>query len=244
MAEDVPLLIPEINADHVKLIDVQRRKRGWVTGALVTSPNCTTTPVAMALAPLVPFGIRAVSAVSMQAISGAGYPGVASLDIFDNVIPFIAGEEEKLESESRKMLGSIAGEHIVPLETAFSAQCNRVPVLDGHTVAVSVALGEQPTLEVITEAWTTFTGPEVVRSLPSAPAQPLVVRAAPDRPQPRRDRDEGQGMSTVIGRLRECPVLGYKFVAMAHNTVRGAAGGAILNAELLIAEGYLSGNQA
>ncbi len=241
MADDVPLLIPEVNADHLGLIDVQRRRRGWSTGALVTSPNCTTTPVVMALAPLKPFGISRISAVSMQAISGAGYPGVASLDIFDNVIPYIPGEEEKLETESRKMLGDLDGERIAWLAATVSAQCHRVPVLDGHTVAVSVALDQQPELSAIREAWESFTGPEVVRDLPSAPQKPLVVCDAPDRPQPRRDRDAGNGMSAVIGRLRPCPVLGYKFVTMAHNTVRGAAGGAILNAELLIAQGYLTG---
>lgn len=241
MADDVPLLIPEVNADHLGLIDVQRRRRGWNTGALVTSPNCTTTPVVMALAPLKPFGISRISAVSMQAISGAGYPGVASLDIFDNVIPYIPGEEEKLETESCKMLGDLDSERITWLEATVSAQCHRVPVLDGHTVAVSVALDQQPELSAIREAWESFTGPEVVRGLPSAPRKPLVVCDAPDRPQPRRDRDAGNGMSAVIGRLRPCPVLGYKFVTMAHNTVRGAAGGAILNAELLIAQGYLTG---
>ncbi|NPV65653.1 MAG: aspartate-semialdehyde dehydrogenase [Anaerolineae bacterium] len=241
MADDVPLLIPEVNADHLGLIDVQRRRRGWSTGALVTSPNCTTTPVVMALAPLKPFGISRVSAVSMQAISGAGYPGVASLDIFDNVIPYIPGEEEKLETESCKMLGDLNGERVEWLAATVSAQCHRVPVLDGHTVAVSVTLDRQPELAAIREAWESFTGPEVVRGLPSAPQKPLVICDAPDRPQPRRDRDAGNGMSAVIGRLRPCPVLGYKFVTMAHNTVRGAAGGAILNAELLIAQGYLTG---
>jgi len=241
MAEDVPLLIPEVNADHLGLIEVQRRRRGWSTGALVTSPNCTTTPVVMALAPLKQFGISRISAVSMQAISGAGYPGVASLDVFDNVIPYIPGEEEKLESESRKMLGDLAGDRIRWLDAAVSAQCHRVPVLDGHTVAVSVTLDSKPDLAAIREAWETFSGPEEVRTLPSSPTAPLVVSSAPDRPQPRRDRDTGNGMSTVIGRLRPCPVLGYKFVVMAHNTVRGAAGGAILNAELLIAQGYLAG---
>jgi aspartate-semialdehyde dehydrogenase len=241
MAEDVPLLIPEVNSEHTGLIGVQRHKRGWSTGALVTSPNCTTTPVAMALAPLKPFGISKVNVVSMQAISGAGYPGVASLDIFDNVIPYIPGEEEKLESEARKMLGSLTGDRISGLNAVFSAQCNRVPVLDGHLVAVSLGLDADPGVEAIRQAWETFYAPEAVGGLPSSPAHPVVYNPAADRPQPRRDRDEGNGMSTVVGRLRECPVLGYKFVAMAHNTVRGAAGGAILNAELLVAEGNLSG---
>ncbi len=241
MSVDVPLLIPEINADHVGLIDAQRRQRGWREGALVTSPNCTTTPVAMALAPLRKFGLDKINAVSMQAISGAGYPGVSSLDIFDNVIPYIPGEEEKLEAEARKMLGALAGDHIQDYEAVFSAQCNRVPVFDGHLVAVSAALESQPDLGAVRDAWDSFAAPEIVRGLPSSPARPIVYTTVPDRPQPRRDRDEGDGMSTVVGRLRECPVLGYKFITMAHNTVRGAAGGAILNAELLIAAGYLSG---
>ncbi len=241
MAGDVPLLIPEVNADHVGLISAQRRNRGWGGGALVTSPNCTATPVVMALAPLRPFGIRQVSVVSMQAISGAGYPGVASLDIFDNVVPYIPGEEEKVEAESRKMLGALNGDHVLPLDAVISAQCNRVPVLDGHTVAVSVALDERPSLDDIRRAWMAFRGNKLVAALPSAPERPLIVHDAPDRPQPRRDRDAGQGMSAAVGRLRDCPVLGYKFIAMAHNTVRGAAGGAILNAELLIAMGYVEG---
>lgn len=241
MSPDVPLLIPEINADHVGLIDVQRRSRGWTTGALVTSPNCTTTPVAMALAPLKAYGLSKVSAVSMQAISGAGYPGVSSLDIFDNVVPYIPGEEEKMDEEARKMLGTLRDEAISDYEAVFSAQCNRVPVFDGHLVAVSATLDAQPALEDVRAAWEGFSGAEIVRDLPTAPGRPVVYNSAPDRPQPRRDRDEGSGMSTVVGRLRECPVLGYKFITMAHNTVRGAAGGAILNAELLVAAGYLSG---
>ncbi len=241
MVADVPLLIPEVNADHLKLIDVQRRQRGWGDGLLVTTPNCTTTPVAMALAPLIPFGIRQVSAVSMQAISGAGYPGVPSLDIFDNVIPYISGEEEKLESEAAKMLGTVNNGAVTPLNAAFSAACNRVPVFDGHLVTVSISLEARPTIDEVREAWKRFKAPEVVQHLPTAPEVPVIFNALSDRPQPRRDRDEGGGMSTVVGRLRECPVLGYKFVAMAHNTVRGAAGGAILNAELLLAEGHVSG---
>lgn len=238
MAPDVPLLLPEVNLEHLDLVRVQQQKRGW-SGALVTNSNCTVMPLVMALAPLRRFGITQVNVVSMQAISGAGYPGVASLDIFDNVIPFIPGEEEKLEAEARKMLGVFDGEQVRPLEALISASCNRVPVLDGHTVVASVALAENPPLDEVRQAWETFRSPEQVACLPSAPNPPLVVHTLPDRPQPRRDRDAGKGMATSIGRLRECPVLGYKFVALAHNTVRGAAGASILNAELMVTQGYL-----
>lgn len=241
MSPDVPLLIPEVNADHIGLIAAQRKARGWSAGCIVTSPNCTTTPVVMALSPLMPFGISRLSAVSMQAISGAGYPGVASLDILDNIVPYIPGEEEKLEKESRKMLGTLAGDHIEPMGAIMSAACNRVPVFDGHLVAVSVTLDAQPGIDEILSAWEHYRGNEMVQGLPFAPEKPVIVSTQPDRPQPRRDREAGDGMSTVVGRLRECSVLGYKFITMAHNTVRGAAGGAILNAELLIAAGYVEG---
>lgn len=241
LTPDVPLLIPEVNADHTSLVDVQRAKRGWTTGALVTSPNCTSTPVVMALAPLVQFGISQIHAVSMQAVSGAGHPGVSSLDIFDNIVPYIPGEEEKLKPEAGKMLGKVADGAIEPLDAVYSMACNRVPVLDGHLVALSIALDTKPSLEEITEAWAAWRGPEIVQGLPFAPELPLQIATQPDRPQPRRDRDAGDGMSTVVGRLRECPILGYKFITMAHNTVRGAAGGAILNAELLVAQGYVDG---
>jgi len=241
MAVDVPLLIPEVNADHAGLIDVQRRNRGWTTGALVTTPNCTSTPVVMALAPLVQFGIRQLNVVSLQAVSGAGYPGVASMDIFDNVVPYIGGEEEKVETEPLKMLGAFTGERIDWLTTAISAACNRVPVLDGHIVCLSVALDQKQSLDAIRDAWTSYRGHESVRELPSAADPILIYTDLPDRPQPRRDRDAVHGMATTIGRLRECPLLDVKFVALAHNTIRGAAGGAILNAELLVARGYVQG---
>lgn len=239
MAEDVALLIPEVNADHAGLIDVQRRNRGWTTGALVTTPNCTSTPVVMALAPLVPFGIKQMNVVSLQAVSGAGYPGVASLDIFDNVVPFIGGEEDKVETEPRKMLGAFNGTGIDWLGTTISAACNRVPVLDGHIVCVSVSFENTPSLEMIRDAWSAYRGHESVRGLPSAADPILIYNDLPDRPQPRRDRDLVRGMATVIGRLREDPILDVKFVALAHNTIRGAAGGAILNAELLVSQGYV-----
>ncbi len=239
MHQHVPILLPEINAEHVALVDVQRRVYGW-EGALVTNSNCTSAPVAMALAPLRRFGIEALTVISQQAISGAGYPGVPALDIMDNVIPYIGGEEPKLETEPRKMLGALADDHVEMLDCTISATCTRVPVLDGHLVHVAVRFREAVDEAAILQAWEQFRGHAPVPELPSAPARPLVYRAEPDRPQPRRDRNVGGGMSTVIGRLRPDPVLGgWKFVAMAHNTVRGAAGCAILNAELLTVQGYV-----
>lgn len=237
MAEDVPLLLPELNADHVQLVEVQRRKRGY-SGALVTMSNCTTVPVAVALAPLLPFGVQQVQVVSLQAISGSGYPGVPSFDIFDNILPYIGGEEEKVEREPLKILGKLMGDQIAPLQAAFSASCNRVPVLDGHTVVVSVKFETPPSLEAIRQAWANFQPHTWARHLPSLPDSVLIYNDGLDRPQPRLDRDNGRGMATTIGRLRACNVLDAKFVALSHNTVRGAAGGAILNAELLIAQGY------
>ncbi len=238
MAADVPLLLPELNADHVQLVDVQRRQRGWSSGALVTMSNCTTVPAAVSLAPLLPFGVQQVQIVSMQAISGGGYPGVASFDIFDNVLPYISGEEEKVEAEPRKILGALNGDQVAPLAATFSASCNRVPVLDGHTVIVSVKFAQTPSLAAVREAWQAFRPHQWAHSLPSMPDSVLLYNDGLDRPQPRLDRDNGRGMATTVGRLRACPVLDIKFVALSHNTVRGAAGGAILNAELLIARGY------
>jgi aspartate-semialdehyde dehydrogenase len=238
MAEDVPLLLPEVNAEHVALLETQRRTRGW-SGALIANSNCTAMPVVMALAPLRQYGVEKVNVVSMQAASGAGYPGVPSLDMIDNVIPYVPSDEEKLETESAKMLGTFAGDGIVSHAAVFSASCNRVPVVDGHTVIVSVSLAERPPLEQIIANWTSWRANSDVAELPSAPEQPLYYLAEIDRPQPRRDRAAGNGMSTSIGRLRPCPLLGYKFVALSHNTIRGAAGCAILNAELLVAKGYL-----
>lgn len=239
MAEDVPLLLPEINADHIGLIDVQRRKRGWTTGALVANSNCTTMPVVMALKPLMRFGITKLLMVSEQAISGAGYPGVASLDILNNVIPYVPSDESKMESEPNKMLGAFNGEIIERLEMISSATCTRVPVIDGHLVNISIELAEKPSFDEIIDAWESFRGPIPVPSLPTAPEKPLQYLSQIDRPQPRRDGLFGNGMSTSIGRLRECPILGYKFAALSHNTIRGAAGCSILNAELLAVSGYL-----
>lgn len=241
MAADVPLLLPDINADHIGLIDVQRKARGWESGALVTMSNCTTVPVVAALAPLRGYGIQAVHVVSMQAISGSGYPGVASFDIFDNVLPYIGGEEEKVETEPRKIMGGFNGEGIDWLPGAFSASCNRVPVLDGHLVIVSVGFDRKPDMAEIRAAWAGYAGHPLIEGLPSAPQPVILYNEGLDRPQPRLDRDNGAGMTTTIGRLRPCSLLDYKFVALSHNTIRGAAGGAILNAELLVAQGYVRG---
>ncbi len=239
MVEDVPLLLPEANADHVRLIDAQRARRGWETGAIVANSNCTAMPLVMALAPLRQFGLGRCMVVSAQAISGAGYPGVASLDIIDNMIPYIGGEEDKMETEPLKMLGRLEAASIAPLEMPISATCTRAPVIDGHLVSISVELRDQPDLETVIHAWETFTGGERVSRLPSAPAQPVIYTRQNDRPQTRRDRMNGNGMATTAGRLRPCPIFGYKFVALSHNTIRGAAGCSILNAELLVSEGYI-----
>jgi aspartate-semialdehyde dehydrogenase len=238
-APDVPLLIPEVNAEHVEMIAQQRAKRGW-TGLIVTSPNCTTTGLCLPLKALdVAFGARQVSAVSMQAISGAGYPGIASLDILNNVVPYIGGEEEKIEEETRLLLGRMERGRRVEADVVVSAQANRVPVLDGHTVCMSVGLDGRPAVEEAIAALAEYRGPDVVRGLPSAPEHPILVRSEPDRPQPRRDRDAGRGMSVTVGRVRPCPLLDLRLVSVSHNTLRGAAGGSILNAELLVAAGYI-----
>ncbi|MCR4406184.1 MAG: aspartate-semialdehyde dehydrogenase [Anaerolineae bacterium] len=235
----VPLLIPEVNADHVTMIPHQRAKCGW-PGLIVTSPNCTTTGIVLPLKPLDDaFGLRRVFAVSMQAISGAGYPGVASLDILGNVVPYIGGEEEKIENETRLLLGRMENGKRIAADIAISAQANRVPVLDGHTVCLSVGFEKTPSVEEAVEALADFRGPEVVRRLPSAPERPILVRPEADRPQPRRDRDAMGGMAITVGRVRPCPLLDLRLVTVSHNTLRGAASGAIMNAELLVAAGYV-----
>jgi aspartate-semialdehyde dehydrogenase len=238
MDVDVPLLVPEINADHLKLIAIQQKQRGW-KGQIVTNPNCSTIVLVMALAALKPFGIRRVVVATMQALSGAGYPGVASMDINANVVPFIGGEEEKMQQETQKILGDFAGQAVNPLETRVSAHCNRVPVVDGHTIAVSVEFEKKPTEAEILAAWRGWRGVPQERGLPSAPPCPVIYMQEKDRPQPRRDVERENGMAVFVGRLRPCPVLDYKFVALGHNTVRGAAGAAVLNAEVMKAEGYL-----
>jgi aspartate-semialdehyde dehydrogenase len=241
MAPDVPLLIPEVNPEHLELIDTQRKRRGW-SGAIVTNPNCTSTPVTMALRPLVDaFGVSKLLIVSMQALSGAGYPGVSSYDAMDNVIPFIGGEEVKVEREPQKMLGTLQGDSVAPAGFAVSAHCNRVPVLEGHLECLSVALERKTTPDEVVAVLRSFRALPQELNLPSAPPQPVIVRDEPDRPQSRRDRDAGGGMSTVVGRVRPCPILDYKLVALAHNTIRGAAGGSVLNAELMVQQGYVKG---
>src|SRR3984893_1661677 len=231
MERDVPLLVPEINPDHLRLIPAQQRERSW-KGQIVTNPNCSTIVLTLGLAPLKQFGITKVIATTLQAISGAGYPGVPSMDINANVIPFIGGEEEKMQQETQKILGDYAGDHIAPLPAKVSAHCNRVPVVDGHTVTISVEFSTKPTEADILAAFENFTSVPQQRNLPSAPKRPVIYMTETDRPQPRKDVERERGMATFLGRLRPCPVLDYKFIALGHNTVRGAAGVAVLNAEL------------
>ena len=238
MDDDVPLLVPEINADHLKILDAQKRARGW-RGQIVTNPNCSTAVLVMALAALKPFGIKRVMVTTMQAISGAGYPGVASMDINANVIPFISGEEEKMERETQKILGEFAGSRIEPLSAQVSAACNRVPVVDGHLLSVSIELEKRVSEAEIVGAWRGWRGIPQQKGLPSAPPCPVIYMEEPDRPQPRRDVERENGMAVFVGRLRRCAVLDFKFMALGHNTARGAAGVAVLNAELMKSEGYL-----
>jgi aspartate-semialdehyde dehydrogenase len=239
MERDVPLLIPEVNADHLGLLDAQQTNRAW-KGCIVTNPNCVVVVVAMALAPLRPFGLRKALVTSLQAISGAGYPGVASWDILGNVIPFIGGgEEEKIETETNKILGRLDRGSVTSHPVTVSASVNRVPVQNGHTAAISVALEQRPDEQTMIDAWNAFRGKPQQLELPSAPPQPIVYLTEQNRPQPSLDAGRDGGMTVTVGRLRACPVLDYKFVALGHNTIRGAAGAAILNAELMRREGLL-----
>jgi aspartate-semialdehyde dehydrogenase len=240
MAEDVPLIIPEVNGDHVPLIKTQKwyKKNG---GFMVTNPNCSAIGLVLALAPLHRrFGIDKIFVATMQAISGAGYPGVPSMDILGNVIPYIAKEEDKMEAETRKLLGSLNGSRVLDADLTLSAHCNRVAVEDGHTESVSLKLRKPATAEEIIEAWNAFRCLPQKLKLPTAPEQPIIYETAPDRPQPRLDRDRGRGMSAVCGRLRPCNIFDWKFTVLSHNTIRGAAGAAVLNGELLKAQGYIS----
>jgi len=236
--ETVPLMIPEINGEHLKLLDRQQAERGW-KGRIVTNPNCSVIALTLALAPLRRFGLTSTLVTTAQAISGAGYPGVASWDILGNVIPFISGEEDKFEPETQKILGRVVSGAIENYPVVVSATATRVPVRDGHTVSASVKLDQKVTPEAIIAAFNGFRGRPQELKLPSAPAQPLVYLHEPNRPQPALDVDRGGGMAVSVGRLRACPVLDYKFVALGHNTIRGAAGAAILNAELMHKEGRL-----
>ena len=239
MEPDVPLLIPEINANHLDLIDHQRDRRGW-SGFIVTSPNCSTTGIVFPLKALEDaFGLDKVHAVTMQAISGAGYPGVASFEISDNVIPHIRGEEPKIEQETRKLLGDSNQGTIALADFQVSAQVNRVPVLDGHLAALSVGLKEEVGLDELLSALEAFQAHPAISKLPSAPDNPLLLRHEKDRPQPRLDREAENGMAVSVGRVQPCSVLDYKMVSLVHNTLRGAAGGALLNAEMLVAEGFI-----
>lgn len=239
MEADVPLLIPEVNADHLALLNAQGVARGW-KGRIVTNPNCVVVVYAMALAPLRQFGLKTSIITTLQAISGAGYPGVPSWDILGNVIPFIGGgEEEKIETETNKILGALKNGLVVNHPVTVSAAVTRVPVHHGHTGSISVALEQRPDAGAMIAAWNTFRGKPQELGLPSAPAQPIVYLAEPNRPQPALDANRDGGMTITVGRLRRCPALDYKFVALGHNTIRGAAGAAILNAELMHREGLL-----
>ncbi len=239
MTPDVPLLVPEINPGHLGLLAVQRRERGW-QGAILTNPNCAAMVLVMPLAALRCFGIRKVAVTTFQAVSGAGYPGVPSLDILGNVIPYIGGDEErKVESEPQKILGELEGGHIRPLPFTVSASCNRVPSVDGHLISASVEFERRPERGEILEALAAFSGVPQERRLPSAPKRPIHFTEAADRPQPRKDAGLERGMATVVGRLRECSLFHWKFAALSHNVLRGAAGAALLNAELMKSEGLL-----
>jgi len=239
MDVDVPLLIPDVNPDHLALVRAQRQERKW-KGMIVTNPNCTTVGLVMSLAPIhQKFGLAKVMMTSMQAVSGAGYPGLPTLDILGNVVPFIGGEEEKVERETRKLLGKFADGRVTPGDFIVSAHCNRVMVEDGHTESISVALRNPAKAEEMIEAWRKYRSRPQELDLPSAPKHAILVREEKDRPQVKFDLESEKGMATTVGRLRACPVLEWKYTALSHNTIRGAAGAALLNAELMKAEGYL-----
>ena len=238
MEEDVPLLIPEVNPEQLNLIPIQKAKRGW-KGFISTDPNCCTIQLAMSLKPLLAFGLSKVIVTTMQALSGAGYPGVSSLDIIDNVVPYIAKEEDKMESETKKILGVFDGKKVNFSDIQISTSCNRVNVKDGHLESVFVCLDAKPEIEEVKKAFSQFIGEPQKLKLPTAPKNPIVVREESDRPQPRMDRDTGNGMSVVLGRVRTDPAMTLKYICLGHNTVRGAAGAGILSAELMVAKGIL-----
>jgi aspartate-semialdehyde dehydrogenase len=245
MDADVPLLIPEVNASHLDAIPVQQKNRGYDTGLIVTNPNCSTAGLVLVLKPLADaFGLERIFVVTLQAISGAGYPGVASMDIQGNVVPFISGEEEKMEAEPQKLLGKWDGTRFVEAGLGISAHCNRVPVLDGHLECVSLGLKKIASLSEVREALLTFEVDEELASLPTALRHPVIVVDEENRPQPRRDVEAGDGMAAVVGRIRECPLHDVKLTLLSHNLVRGAAGAALLNAELLAVRGFLKDRSA
>jgi aspartate-semialdehyde dehydrogenase len=239
MASHVPLLIPEVNPDHTCLIPTQRAENNW-RGFIVASPNCSTTSAILPLKVFQEaFGVEAAIITTLQAISGAGYPGVASMDIYDNVVPYIGGEDEKLENEPKKLLGDVRDGRMLLADISISAQANRVPVIDGHLASVSVKLSRQATAAEAIDALRAWQPPAICAQLPSTPKELLIYRDEPDRPQPRRDRDAGDGLAWSVGKVRECPVLDVRYMALTHNTLRGAASGALLNAELLAVQGYI-----
>lgn len=239
MDVDVPLVIAELNADHLDLVPFQQKNRGW-SGAIITNSNCSAIVFALSLGPLHrTFGVEAVHVVTLQAISGAGYPGLPSLDILGNVIPFISGEEEKIECESQKILGKLAGNAIDPARFSVSAQANRVPVEEGHLECVSLGLSSRASVQEVIRCWQEFQGPPQELDLPSAPAQPVIVFSEKDRPQPRLDAWKYSGMCSLVGRVRPCPLFDIKYVVLGHNTIRGGAGASVLNAELAIKRGML-----
>ncbi|MCW4006893.1 MAG: aspartate-semialdehyde dehydrogenase [Candidatus Bathyarchaeota archaeon] len=236
MDADVPLLIPEVNPDHLAMVPVQQKNRNW-KGFITTDPNCSTIQMALTLKPLMQFGLSQVMVTTMQALSGAGYPGVPSLDILDNVVPYIGGEEEKMETESNKILGSFSGNSVNDAGFVVSASCNRVHVKDGHLESVFVTLDKNPSLQEVEEAFRSFKGEPQQLKLPSAPPQPIVIREEQSRPQPRFDRGAGKGMSVTVGRIRKDPLMTLKYMCLGHNTIRGGAGAGILSAELALAKG-------
>lgn len=245
MDPDVPLLIPEVNASHINSIPVQQKSNKYDAGFIVTNPNCSTAGLVVVLKPLADaFGLEKLFVVTMQAVSGAGYPGVPSMDALGNVIPFISGEEEKMESEPQKLLGKWDGNRFIDAGLGISAHCNRVPVINGHTECVSVRLKKTATIEEVKDALRSFAVSDELAALPTALKHPVVVRDEDDRPQPRKDSDIGNGMAAVVGRVRECPLFDVKLALLSHNLVRGAAGAALLNAELLAAKGFLKSRTA
>ena len=236
MEQDVPLLIPEVNPEHLTVITIQQKARGW-KGFISTDPNCSTIQLAISLKPLMSFGLKQVIVSTMQALSGAGYPGVPSPDIIDNVVPYIAKEEEKMEAEALKILGTFDGNMVQNADFHLSASCNRVHVKDGHLESVFVKLEDQTSVNEVETALASFQGEPQKLKLPSAPQHPIVVRKEQNRPQPRFDRDEGKGMSVVVGRVRRDPIMTMKYMCLGHNTIRGGAGAGILSAELTVAKG-------